>query len=152
MNSGGGRKENFTHCYIEAPEAEARLIFYNRFGHSPDRVSCTCCGADYSVSSHDDLAQLTGFHRGCRNLKTPRRSSGLFANDDPTIRRKLYLEDGEAPPPGYEVDTPILASKGYHTLDQYLNQPDVLVIRAADIKPEERTGDLPEQGYVWVGG
>jgi hypothetical protein len=27
----------------------------------------------------------------------------------------------------------------------------VLVIRADEIKPEERTGSVPEQGYVWMG-
>ena len=39
MYSGGGLKEKpYTYIYIEAPEVEARTIFYNRFGHNPDRV------------------------------------------------------------------------------------------------------------------
>ena len=38
MHSGGGQKEKFGHCYIEAPENEAKVIFYNRFGHNPERV------------------------------------------------------------------------------------------------------------------
>lgn len=94
MHSGGGQKEKFSHCYIEAPENEAKVIFYNRFGHSPERVSCTCCGEDYSISESETLEQASGYQRGCAN---------------------------------------------------------VCVIYAKDIKPEERVGEIPEQGYVWVG-
>lgn len=65
MNSGGGRKEDFQYCYIEAPREEAELIFYNRFGHNPSRVTCTCCGEDYSVSESDSLEEATGYQRGC---------------------------------------------------------------------------------------
>ena len=39
MSSGGGRKENWKHIYIEAAESEAIVIFYNRFGHNPNRVT-----------------------------------------------------------------------------------------------------------------
>lgn len=68
MHSGGDLKEKPYHMiYIEAPKDEARVIFYNRFGHNPERVSCTCCGEDYSVSEEPTLEQLTGYHRGCRN-------------------------------------------------------------------------------------
>ena len=55
MHSGGSLKEQWQYIYIEAPEDEARVIFYNRFDHSPDRVTCTCCGEDYSVSEDADL-------------------------------------------------------------------------------------------------
>ena len=102
MRSGGGKKEKWEMIYIEAPAEEAKIIFYNRFGHSPDRVTCTCCGADYSIDEHEDFAQLTGYHRGCQSLQTPRyrsgKKKGLFKNDDPVISRKLYLEAGEDPP------------------------------------------------------
>ena len=49
MCSGGGRKEKWDCIWIEAPEDEARVIFNNRFGHDPSKVTCTCCGSDYSV-------------------------------------------------------------------------------------------------------
>jgi len=66
MSSGGSDKEEFECCYIEAPEAEACQIFYNRFGHNPYRVSCTCCGADYAVSQNNvSLQQATAFQRHC---------------------------------------------------------------------------------------
>ena len=68
MHSGGGLKEPYHYIFIEAPEEEAKIIFYNRFGHSPDRVSCTCCGADYSISESKTLAEATAGHRGCKSI------------------------------------------------------------------------------------
>lgn len=67
MHSGGGLKEKpYDYIYIEAPIAEAKVIFYNRFGHSADRVSCTCCGEDYSVSEYLTIEHATAHHRGCK--------------------------------------------------------------------------------------
>ena len=64
MHSGGGCKEApYEHIFIEAPLEEAVRIFYNRFGHNPYRVSCTCCGEDYSVSEYDTLEEATAYHR-----------------------------------------------------------------------------------------
>lgn len=54
MHSGGGQKLDFSILYIEAPEDEAIGVFYNRFGRNPHRVTCTCCGPDYSVREVDD--------------------------------------------------------------------------------------------------
>lgn len=91
MHSGGGTKTDWEYIYIESDEAEARVVFYNRFGSSPDRVTCTCCGEDFYVREEGDF--------------------------DP------------------------LSVKG---------MKDVLVIRADEIKPEEREGTVPDQGYVWM--
>lgn len=56
MHSGGGSlKEASQLIIIEAPEAEAICVFYSRFGHNPERISCSCCGSDYSVWEHDSL-------------------------------------------------------------------------------------------------
>ena len=64
MHSGGGTKEEpYEYIYIEAAEAEARIIFYNRFHHSPDRVTCTCCGEDYVYHDSDSLEDLTRHDR-----------------------------------------------------------------------------------------
>lgn len=49
MYSGGNAKEKWTRIFIEAREDDALAIFYNRFGHNPYRVTCTCCGPDYSI-------------------------------------------------------------------------------------------------------
>lgn len=127
MHSGGGPKEKgYEKIYIEAPEEEAKIIFYNRFKHSPDRVSCTCCGRDYSAESNESLAYLSAYHRGCKW-------------SDAT---NSYVEEPDQ-------NFNFLKDKKLLTLEEYEQKPDVLVIRAADIKPEERLGEVPEEGYVW---
>ena len=66
MSSGGGRKEDFSHIYIEADSREqAEIIFYNRFGHNPNRVTCTCCGPDYSIDSEETIEMASAYDRGC---------------------------------------------------------------------------------------
>jgi hypothetical protein len=39
----------------------------------------------------------------------------------------------------------------YLSEEEYIARKDVLVIRASEITAEERRGDVPEQGYKWVG-
>lgn len=48
-HTGGYSKEKFDRILIEAKEAVAVRVFFARFGHRYDRVSCTCCGPDYGV-------------------------------------------------------------------------------------------------------
>ena len=126
MASGGGTKEkNYSYIYIEAPEQEAKVIFYNRFGHSPDRVSCTCCGSDYSITESDSLEEATAYNRGCAYSE----------------KLKKWVD---------EPDTEKYAKK-YLTLPQYIKDEgdSILIVRADDIKASERVGEVPEQGYVW---
>jgi len=103
MHSGGGTKEDWGHIFIEAPEEEARIIFYNRFGHNASRISCTCCGEDYSVSEKETLAECAGWHA---------KDQGV-------------------------------------SLEDYIASDSVLAIRDAEIKADERVGDVPTEGYVW---
>lgn len=118
MHSGGGLKESpYQFIYIEAAMEEARVIFYNRFGHNPERVTCTCCGEDYTLSEAESLELESAYDRGCAWDKK--------AND-------------------YDL------SKFKTSIDDYVKRPDVLVIRASDIKDSERVGEVPEQGYRWV--
>lgn len=126
MHSGGGAKEEWEYIYIEAPEKEAAVIFYNRFGHSPFRVTCTCCGADYATTEASSLEQVTAFERGC-----------MYDQGS-----ECYLEKGGA-------DCIPVLHPPYRTLDEYLKSKDILVIREAEIRPEEKSGTLPIQGYVW---
>ena len=83
MHSGGGCKEDpYQYIFIQAPEEEARIIFYNRFGHDADRVSCTCCGQDYSVTEYDSLDKATEFERGNNygdTGKLPRETLAQFS-------------------------------------------------------------------------
>lgn len=121
MNSGGGRKEDQAHIFIEAPEDEAVSVFYRRFRHNPHRVTCTCCGPDYSISEHEDLAQATGYERNCEYV------DGRYVEE----RREKFAHGPHMP------------------LEVYVNKPDVLVIYAKEIEEGERHVDVPEQGYVW---
>ena len=41
------------------------------------------------------------------------------------------------------------SSRKPETAAEFEAREDVLIIRAADIKDEERQGDVPRQGYVW---
>ncbi len=127
MHSGGGTKESpYEKIYIEAQnEKEAKIVFYNRFGHNPNRVTCTCCGEDYSISSEEDLGQLTGYHRHCEYDNNTQKYT-----DEP---RKNYYENRAVIP-----------------LEVYCTNHDVLVIRDEDIKPEEKIGEVPDQGYMWI--
>lgn len=127
MHSGGGLKEEpYSYIYIEASEEEARVIFYNRFGHNPERVTCTCCGEDYSISSFESLSQATAYDRGCRH-------DGV-----------QWLEERRK-------DT--YAGK-YRTLRSWLRdkktKANCLFIRNHAIKDAERRGEIPKQGYVWM--
>lgn len=119
MNSGGGKKEDWEYIYIEAPEEEAKVIFYNRFGHNPERVTCTCCGDDYSISSEETLEGITDYERGAR------------------------YEDGNDKP---DKDS----YRSYMTIGDYLKKEDVLVVRESEIEKDQRQGEVPEEGYVWM--
>jgi len=153
MNSGGEQKEKWPTIYIEAPEEEAKVIFYNRFRHNPERVTCTCCGSDYLISSEPTLEQLTGFDRNCRALETPRVNGTYKQPDDPWFKEHYYLdgpaEEREALGRGWKI------SDSFHRgtwipFAEYRKSKNVLFIAAEEIKPEERTGTVPDQGYVWV--
>lgn len=153
MHSGGGQKLAWHHIYIEAPQAEAEVVFQNRFHRNPHRITCSCCGEDYSVSEEgDDLAQATAFERGCRFAH--------FTKDGKEIPREAAWVSGK----GYingahgkyveEQDTTYgragsAGSAGHLTLERYCEEPGVLVIRASEIKPEERRGKLKVEGYCW---
>lgn len=164
MHSGGGTKEPpYEEFYIEAPVKEAKSIFYARFGHSPDRVSCTCCGPDYSVYEHESLEQASGYHRGC--------ASGYFYEDDSTETTidnrgvfdkniQQWVHDGRPIVFKY-VENPdysrvkygrsrAYCEERYLTVDEYKTQDNVCVINADDIKDHERATAVPEQGFVWV--
>lgn len=150
MHSGGGTKEEpYDKIYIELPEKEAKIYFYNRFGHNPERVTCACCGEDYSINEGETLKQVSGFHRGCRSTETPRDpETGLYQNDHPLAC--IYLEEGEEVPEGAVVsESGYFRTERYMTLEEYEKQPDVLIVRKELIKPEMCKGEVPEQGYVW---
>jgi hypothetical protein len=153
MHSGGGIKEEpFSHIFIEAPKGEAQSVFYARFGHSADRISCTCCGSDYSVSESKDPAQATGFERGCRDgwvftddgSRVPDGVEPVWVNANFT-----RAVDGCTVEFSYFEEESALRYQPYVTVEEYIAKPDVLLIHADQILPEERSVEVPETGWVW---
>jgi hypothetical protein len=145
MHSGGGCKENGAeYIYIEAPEKEAISIFYAKFGHNPNRVSCTCCGEDYSISESESFEKASAYDRGClyvEPLKDPK--THRYLHDDLNAR---YYEKGEPIPKGYTLRT---GWNKYQTVEQYKKQKAVLILGVKDILLEWRKADVSDEdsGY-----
>jgi len=147
MYSGGSQKLKWKYIYIEAPEQEAEIIFQNRFGRNPHRVTCTCCGSDYSITESPTLEEATAYARGC---------AYAYVGPDGT-----EYPDSQAWVPGKGIVIPgvkgqyverssnNLLAKPYVPLLQYIESDMAHCIRSADIKPQERAGELKEEGYVW---
>jgi len=57
--SGGSQKEDFSTLYVELDEDRAVEWFYEKYGHSPHNVTCTCCGSDYSVYEVGDNPDMS---------------------------------------------------------------------------------------------
>jgi hypothetical protein len=124
MYSGGECKLGWELIFIEAPIKEAKVIFYNMFNRNPERVTCTCCGEDYSIDAHPSLEQASAFDRGCDYDKT-----GWVERPN----QKFSMHP-------------------YQTLDEFVKRKDVRIVRADQILPSTRMGDVPPEGYVWAGG
>jgi hypothetical protein len=154
MHSGGAQKEDaFAYLLIEAPQNEAEIIFYARFGHNPNRVTCTCCGEDYSIGESDTLAEATAYDRNCPWVEDVRGHIYPRKDRPDDYKEGFYLEPGEAVPDGMRIREHYGTCDEPTPLDGFLAAPDkhgYAIIRKDEIKPEERTGHVPEQGYVWV--
>lgn len=160
MHSGGGTKEKpHEFIYIEALEEEAKVIFYNRFGHNPERVTCTCCGEDYSISSEKTLRELTAYDRNCEYV--------YFSPNGKECKEEKAWIRGKGIKKGYyggyverqrksNMDIRISCKTAqsdlwglYITLAKYRKQKNVLIISSGQIKSSERKGNVPIQGYIW---
>lgn len=149
MHSGGGQKLKWARIYIEAPRSEAEIIFQNRFGRNPHRITCTCCGEDYSLSEAKSLAEASWYERGCRY--------GYVDAKGREVSQEIAWVRGKGIQKGYsekifesaETDNPY--AREHIPLKEYIKQKDVLVIYAKSIKPKERVGNLAREGYVWEG-
>ncbi len=162
MHSGGRQKLDWSHIFIEAPIDEAKIIFQNRFGRNPERVTCTCCGDDYSIDEYPDLAQGTGYERKCRYAYFSKegeeipeekawKSGGGYIDG---AYGKWVEEEDKKQIKKFERQYPKDNWKEYFKhipLQDYLKKKEILVIREKDIKAEERDGELRPEGYIWAG-
>ena len=148
MHSGGGSKEDHEFIYIEAPESEAKVVFYNRFGHNPERVTCTCCGEDYSISESKTLEDATGYERGCDNVYF--RPDGTECPQDEAWKSGKGMTDGYSNGYAERASTGKFSfGKKYVTLDSYIRESRALFINVDEITDDEQKGTVPDQGYVW---
>lgn len=64
MSSGGTTKvQNYHHIYIELPRRKAIKFFQEEFHRDPRRVSCTCCGQDYTIDEYRTFEEASSYHR-----------------------------------------------------------------------------------------
>jgi hypothetical protein len=63
QGTDGRRKEKWLMICIEAHHQEAIPYFKKRFGHDPQRVTCQCCGQDYSIHEANTLSEATHYER-----------------------------------------------------------------------------------------
>ena len=69
MFSGGCRKTEYSQVYIEADsEDQAEEIFEDRLNRNPNKVTCECCGNDFSITEYDSLEEATEFERKQRSV------------------------------------------------------------------------------------
>lgn len=135
MNSGGGQKEKWSNIFIEAPQDEAEELFYRIFGHDPNNVTCQCCGEDYSIDNDESLNQLTGYHRGCDYVY--KRPDGSVCSHNEAWQHGEGLKEGYWH--GYiEEQSKERSYKKYQTIEDYINEPKVLVIFKHEIEEAER--------------
>lgn len=123
MHSGGGQKLKWAKIYIEAPEKEAISVFYSRFGRNPHRVTCTCCGEDYSITESDTLEEATAYHRGCKWDKSQN---------------------------GYDTTAGISLEDYFNNTSK--SRETALAIYANEITAAERATLVPKEGYCWIDG
>jgi len=171
MNSGGGRKEWFRYLLLEVPaesnEGARRVadsVFYAAFGHSPERVSCTCCGEDYSIDVYSSLADATAYQRGLRCVI--KKEGGRYIDS-------RYIEPNEPVPDGYTLSKSYglseyrLRELGFDmkdrpngvTLAEYFSglakqdkdDYDSVSVVFWDQVPAKFRGqpEPPEEGYIW---
>lgn len=165
MHSGGGCKEDFAYCYIEAPRRQAEAIFYAMFGHNPYRVTCSCCGSDYSVSESETLEEATAYDRGLRYAQLQKvvdfydapfpTMSELKKGKAPAVPRPTneefaagqYLEPHEEIPEGMAIRSWARNGRVGVTLEEFEQNSGsgIRIIRASEITDEQRNTHVPEE-------
>ncbi len=139
MHSGGSMKLDWPYIYIEAPEKEAKLIFYNMFNRHPDDVACNCCGSNYSVSESVDLQQATAHDRSCKFVSRKKEEGGGH-----------YIEEADTKYGGKFIPLEeFLKSHATNAVLDSEGETSVKVVFAKDILPSHRAGYLPDadEGY-----
>lgn len=151
MHSGGGQKLDWPYIAIQASEDEARRIFYGKFGRNPERVTCTCCGEDYSVSESPTLAEATAYDR---NLRWVEDARGYAARSEPDFLKGRYLEPGEDIPRGMSVSMWASRRGEGIAFAAFMRNPErhgYKLVTRGEITEADTANEPPAEGYVWAG-
>lgn len=72
MHSGGGKKTEFWYHIVMLPEAQAIAWFEHHYKVDFNRVSCDCCGSDFSAYEYGirNFEQITQTYGGRRSADT----------------------------------------------------------------------------------
>jgi len=94
-----GKSHEIEDIYIEAPKAEASVVFFNRFGINPEQISCTCCGDDYMIDDEANESYIDGiddfeddgFRTGCLSRNFGRKKIVIKSYDIAPHEREGHL-------------------------------------------------------------
>lgn len=154
MHSGGGTKvPPFEKIYVQLPDgADPVVVFQNLFGRNPNRVTCTCCGEDYSIDSGDSLRQLTGYQRGCACDAGRYIERGKLLGPSHKYRLGVTTVDGQV----VEGRVSAIPTEPVYSeivlLSDYVLRPNVLVVYLDELPDDVVRGTPHEEGYHWMGG
>jgi hypothetical protein len=124
MHSGGSQKLKWSNIIIEAEsQRQACAVFYAKFNRSPYRVICTCCGEDYSISERDSIEEYA--------------SPGWLDSEAEYFKQHAKTKDGR--------DYVMRERERCKSM-----VANAKIILADEIADEERQGDIPSEGYVWI--
>lgn len=90
-----GRKTNWDHIYIEAPQEEAIVIFENRFKRHPQASSCRCCGPDYSVDEYPTLEEAIRYEPFALNEHLLRKDVLIISDEQIIPEERVYRRNPE---------------------------------------------------------
>jgi len=153
MHSGGSLKEPpYDKIYIEISREVAERVFQAKFGHNPNRVTCTCCGEDYSISDYDTLEEASAYHRNCiwAEPKRPDNYNKLSFQEQcewSKIHPGGWFESLNTVPNDWRTDSK--SDKDVIPLQEYVSRKNIKVICANEITDAEKNTELGGRGYVW---
>ena len=145
MSSGGTKKLEWPHIFINTDQESAERVFCSRLGRDPGSISCECCGPDYVITEYDTLEVATAYLRGLRHV-SPLADDRFFSASHEerlrSLRSSRYLEPHEEIPEGWSAD--IRGEERGITLNQLFGRGDALFIWEEDIEDHETMAEIPE--------
>lgn len=130
MHSGGQLKiPPYQFIIIEADETDAKDIFESELNFDPCSIGCPCCGDNFSASTEETLAEVTGYQRGC--------DCQYFCDDGRVLTepelREMTKTDREAklhnPGRWKWVEKPRKPNGKVQPVEEFLARKDVLVVK-----------------------